>query len=364
MSTISSGISFQALSDLLTATLPRVNRRWQDTQGRTSYPFINAFNIGSGSPIASEVVYDYVRLAVDPNTVRMGYYGQASSRGQTYAARMQTLPARLQNRGLFFDASEKVFNRSEAEIFDHIEMKHSGVMESLTTEIDDQIGLEPASQADQDHEAGRTLGPLVWLPVPAVGATADYIGGFNGTTLTRLDGSTTTTIAGQDRSLAKNARLASFQISYTGEIDDVFRLGCIRAINKTKFEPIDGLKGEKPGGTRPNVLFMPSRQYDDAVMYVNRGPDDNQGKIIRYESVMPVMGMKPMRAPSWDSFAHAPIVGVRMSKWKIEKGRWFFRHKPVVDQNNSNVALVQIDCEWRLRCTNPREGGFTMSVPR
>lgn len=364
MSTISSGIGFQALADLLTATLPRVNRRWQDTQGRTSYPFINAFNIGSGQPLASEIANDFVRLATDPNTVRMGYYGQASSRGQTYAAKLSTLPARIQNRGLFFDSSEKIFNRSDAEIFDHIEMKTSGVMESLSTEIDDQIGLEPASQADQDHEAGRCLGPLVQLPVPAASVAADYLGGFNGTTLTRLDGTTTTTIAGQDRSLAKNARLASFQISYTGEIDDVFRQSIIRAINKTKFEPIAGLAGDKPGSTRPDSIFMPSRQYDDAVMWVNRGPDDNNGKLIRYENLMPIYGMRPMRAPSWDQFAHAPICAVRMSKWKIEKGRWFFRHPAVVDQNNSNVALVQIDCEWRLRCVNPREGGFTMSIPR
>lgn len=359
------GIGIGALADLLNATTPKYNKKWEETQSQTNYAGIFTF-AGAGKPamLTGEYGTDDVRLVADTNTIKLAYFGSSGTQGVTYMTRTQVKSAMYSNRGYFFDSAEEVFNQGEVSIYNHIEARYSGVMESVHKAIDDELVNVPQSQADIDQACGRALGPLYWLPTLTVGATADYVGGFNGTTVTFGDTTTTTTIANQNRSTARNARLASWVCNYTGNVDDILRLSLIRAVNETTFETLPGMQGNTSGRTRPNYLWMPPTQYHDTMLWVNRGPDDTTGSFIRYETQKPILGMMPVRVPQWSSLAYAPIVGIRSSKWVFEAADWMKFSPAIVDPGNARVVLKQLDCKYRVRCKNSREGGFNIHIPR
>lgn len=263
---------------------------------------------------------------------------------------------------MILDNKELDMQSGAEKIVDLIDGRWSEVYEDSALLWEDSMSGLPTSNSDTRNIRGIRY----WFPeTDRDTATPDYVGGFGGTTvrLGGAGGTDDTNIGGADRSTARNLRLRSWAANYSGDIDDWFLDTLRRARTRTAFRTITQIRGEKPSDMKPNYLFMPHAQADLIEKRANRGPDDYQNDINRFVDPT-IAGMQPVRVPTWDSLAMAPIVGIKTSKLKVQRlnGRWNKQLEPRPGSNQTEVVDTPLVSTLLMHCTDPRSGGFNISI--
>jgi len=261
----------------------------------------------------------------------------------------------------FNELEEDLNSGDEQQIIDITEGRRSATYEGLYNLIEASLAREPQNAADV-----RSLwGFPYWFRRLAAGVV-DTIGGFNGQTIRFQDGSTQNTLGfgpNADASLPTNANLRNWTATYSG----VFDVTCFRTVRRarrrTQFRPLSELKGKIDRGGK-QVLMLPEDQYEQYEDLANGGPDDNNGDLTKHGKYR-IDGLEPIPVPEFNLLSYAPMYGVKMGhvEGDILKSRWMREMRPVQDPDDPLTYNVPIVGTCNMKVKNPRNAGFSITVP-
>lgn len=267
-------------------------------------------------------------------------------------------PSFYVNKNVVFDEKARELNSGPQAVVPYYENILSMAYRKIADNLEDSLSGVPSNAADTK----RFFGPRFWFPETKVGVT-DYVGGHIGDTITYLDGTTSTTIGGADRSLAQNARIRSWQANYVN-VDAMFIKTFRRGVFDTDFSAVDGLEGELPK-MQNSIALCPKSVAEDLEDLVNRGPDDLDGELARFK-LPRIRGINIQPLSTYDRYTTLPIQVINRSTWKafVVGGKWMKRNPAINMENSHDVWIVPIDCHGNAMPTDIRAGGFTISKAR
>lgn len=356
------GVTINSLGDLLNSTLPDLPKTFTDTLRQTDYVLTRMFFTQfKRSKTGGKWYEKRIRVAAKTTFQFVNLYEPTGQLHEDLMAVQRTDWAHWQEK-MVFDDREIDMNSGAARIIELMEEQRSGSYEAIFNGIEDGLTLAPANSSDLKNIAGL---PYWGLTLEA--STSDPEGGFNGKTVFFRDGTTSTTRAGIDLSSAANARLRNFVGTYSGYADTAFFNLLRRAITRTNFGTLMQLEGEKPAPTTAgNCYLLASHDMNDQIVErINRGPDDQQGDVERFDQAK-FNGIKFVRVPTIGSLSYAPVWGVKTSKTYgiVLKDRWMKEGKALNSQSTPETWVVPIVGTCNLTCDDPRSGIFCLHTVR
>lgn len=313
------------------------------------------------------------------NTIRVRARPQAGFRSSGLyavepAARDDTLVEiacdwyKWSQNSLVFDVDDHIFNRGESEIVNWIEQEYNGADENTANELEERSLHAPPTSTS----VGEMNGLFYWLaPVPT--GTTDPIGGFNGiTTYFRTSGSTTT-IGGQDRNNALNYNLRNWCASNDGTFGSATRELVARAITDCRFMSIPGNGEFKASANRTAtfMLMLNSNHFHEYEGDVNKGPDDKNGDLRRFNTNLKFRGIPITQAFVLDQSDVAVtgqnpgnnILGVNTAALYAfkEPGTWNKDMEPLTNYDAPTVFRVHRRGWGNIWCPDARGGGFRIA---
>lgn len=267
-----------------------------------------------------------------------------------------------ENKGIVFDLREKELNSGEEAIIRHMDAERDANYEDIANKLENDLATTPLSSTDTKH----LMGLPTWLrPSMTSGGTftADLTGGFNGTTIRYLNGSTatySTTLAGIDASTTNAERWRNW--CATRPSGDLTLSTCQtirRGMEATKFKALPMLKGEQK--TTDAVVFMSQTDHEVYKTIVESGADDRNGDVFPFKDF--TLGQaRIVRAPQMDNDAIRSIYGVRLAMFSLIKvpGFWMKEGAAREKPDAHNTLYIPIDIGGQLFTNNPRSAGFVV----
>lgn len=352
------GLSPTSYRDLINATLPKIRKPFTETL-RDSHQMLAKLTFGGKpEPFTGTTVEQPISISDGAGGVFVNLYQGSPASMLDGLVRYSVTPSFYVNKNIVTDEKEQGMNSGPQAVVPLLEHKLSMANRAIANNIEDSLANVPANANDTK----RFYGPRYWFPETKVGVT-DYVGGFNGDTITFQDGSTSTTIGNLDRLPAQNARVRSWQANYI-DIGTLFLKTFRRGCYDTDFGMIDGLHGDLP--KMSNALALcPKSVAQDLEDIVNRGPDDLDGELIRFK--MPrIRGVPIQPLSAYDRFSTLPIQVLNRSTWKafVVDGKWMKKRDAINMENTHDVWITPIDCHGNAMPSDIRAGGFTISKAR
>lgn len=356
------GVTISSLGDLLNSTLPDLPKTFSDTLRQTDYPLTRLFFTQFKRSKSGGKWYEKrIRVSAKTTFQFVNLYEPTGSMHEDLMAVQRTDWAHWQEK-MSFDDREIDMNSGAARIIELMEEQRSGSYEAIFNGIEDNLTLAPLTAGDTKSLAGLPY----WFPTLELN-TFDPEGGFNGKTVYYRDGTSSTTIAGIDRSTSANARVKSFVGTYSGYADAAFFQLLRRAITRTNFGTLMQLEGEKPAdSTSGGMYILASHDMNDQIVErINKGPDDQQGDVERFDQAK-FNGIKFVRVPTIANLAYNPVWGVKKSKTFgiVLKDNWMKEGKALTSPNTPQTHTVAITGTCNLTCDDPRSGGFCLHTTR
>lgn len=356
------GVSIASLGDLLNSTLPDLPKTFSDTLRQTDYPLTRLFFTQFKRSKSGGKYYEKrIRVSTKTTFQFVNLYEPTAALHEDLMAVQRTDWAHWQEK-MAYDDREIDMNSGAARIIELMEEQRSGSYEAIYNGIEDGLTLAPQNSTDTKNIAGLPY----WFPTLELN-TVDPVGGFNGKTVYFRDGTSSTTIAGIDRSTATNGRVKTFAGTYSGYADEAFFNLLRRAITRTNFGTLMQLEGEKPAdSTSGGMYILASHDMNDQIVArINRGPDDQMGDVERFDQAK-FNGIKFVRVPTIGDLAYNPIWGVKKSKTFgiVLKDNWMKEGKAINSQTTPQTWVVPITGSCNLTCDDPRSGGFCLHTVR
>ena len=349
------------LGDLINTTLPKLKKTHIDTMRQVAYPLTQLTFLKAKETADGGTSYQWRVRVSDKGTFR--FVGMWDTGGQTVQKDVfnyLNVPWVHWQESMEFDEKEPAMNAGAARIVEELKGRRSATYESIYNGIEDSLSLPPLNSSDFKN----LWGPLYWFPTLVVGST-DPVGGFNGTTVTFQDTTTSTVIGGVDRSLPFNTRLRSWVATYSDINSSDFIKTLIRARTRTAFQTMPWLEGEKPAQDR-GVLLVNQPTRDELVYRANLGPDrwGNDTAYPTTETTIQSFTLVPV--PTWDTLSYSPIVGLKASKWRgmVLQNRWMNERKPMNTPNAPDIWQVWVQGSCLSACEDVRSGGFCIHKGR
>jgi hypothetical protein len=355
------GLDQTQLVDLLATTQARYKKVAIQTQRDTDYPGARILFNQPKEDLPGGSAFEVSVRVRDKGTARLiNAYDQTPVTQREIMRRLRvTWVAPFEH--MLFDILEDNLNQGGAErIVNLYEQRRGASKESWNNLLETMIWSPgPSSTADK-----LFTGMPYWFPSLAIGAS-DPVGGFNGTTVIFEDGSTSSTIANQDRTNINHERLRSFVGTYTaGAVDTLIRL-TRRALKRTGFRMIPGLPGQNPSPNQMGYIFTSENLHDELEDRVNKGPDDLQGDEARFTEPK-IRRVPVVPTPRLNGVAHGSVFGARpptVRGWCV-RGMWEQETKPKpVDANFTSVAIGWLG-QGNLIAEDVRSGGFHLHTVR
>lgn len=356
------GIAALSIGDVITNTLSDLQKTFTDTMRQTEYPlcrlFYSQYKKGSNGGTGWD---KKIRLA-PKTTFQFVLPYQATATQHEDLTGKQVTPWVHWEQKMEFDERTKEMNSGGAMIIDNMKMERSGAYENIFNEMEDALTLAPLNATD----ARSIYGLPYWAPTLELN-TADSDGGFNGKTIYFRDGTSSTTRAGLDLSLSKNARGRSFVGTYSGYTDTAFYDVLRRAVTRTNFGTLAQIEGDKPAGSSAGDMYLLASHdmCDQIEARINRGPDFQQGDTERFTDPQ-FRGIKFIRTPTLGNLAYSPVYGIKRSKvfGIVLKDTWMKELPAMNSQATPLTWVVPIVATCNLTCDDPRSGIFVLHTVR
>jgi len=348
------GISIEQASDLIVTTTPKFGKRViTDTQAYNDYVFLRnlvapkmnsqggtrfqqTIRLREGAPSRGVDLYEGT-----PN-VRVNVTGYMLAEWTHHEGKVH------------YDARELMMNSdSEAQIVNWFQTQIDGEFEAICNWWEGNSMLCPNSSTDRKNP----LGLAYWINPLASGVT-DTAGGFNGTTATFRNATTTTVIGGIDASNPDNSRWRNWVATYTS-MSPLTIKSIVKALRRTKFVPPPQLSnGQMLSSKRDRLILMDQNNYEDYEEIVNSGSDPRKGDARPFgdDDAVPLRGVDVLTTPSLDTIAIRPIYILNKKSVKIVtlNNTWMTKGKAVNDRDALNVYTQGIDTSAQIVCTNRR----------
>lgn len=269
-----------------------------------------------------------------------------------------------ENKGIVFDLREKELNSGEEAIIRHMDAERDSNYEDIANKLENDLATTPLSSTDTKHLMGLAtwLRPsLTYSSETSAAFLADLTGGFNGTYIRYLNGSTATynaTLAGINASTVANERWRNWVATRpSGDLTLSTCQTIRRGMEATKFKALPMLKGEQK--TTDAVVFMSQTDHEVYKTIVESGSDDRNGDVFPFKDF--TLGQaRIVRAPQLDNDAIRSIYGVRLNMFSLIKvpGFWMKEGAAREKPDAHNTLYIPIDIGGQLFTNNPRSAGF------
>jgi hypothetical protein len=264
-----------------------------------------------------------------------------------------------ENKGIVFDLREDELNSGDESIIRHMDAERSANYEDIALKLENDLATTPLSSSDTKH----IMGIPTWIrpSMTSLGAfTADLTGGFNGTYIRYLNGSTASvsaTLANIDASSVDSERWRNWCATRpSGDLTLPTCQTIRRGMNATNFKALPMLKGEQK--TTDAVVFMSETDHDVYMTLVEAGPDDRNGDVFPFKDF--TLGQaRIVRTPQFNNDAIRPIYFLRLGLFSLIKvpGRWMKEGKAREKADAHNTVYIPIDIGGQLWCHSPRAAG-------
>jgi hypothetical protein len=352
------GVSIDALRDLIIGTRPKQpKKKFSETAALTAYALMKLFfgeareKFGGGKSFQA-----LVRVRAKGTFRWVGLYESTPNNQEDLMVQLDTPWCHWEEK-FHVDTKEEQLNGGEEQVVELLDVRRSGVYESIANGIENVLPTSAPSATDT-----RQLRGIFYYLRPLEAGSVDPVGGFNGKTIRFANGDTSTTMSGQDAALAANERLRSFVGTYSGEVTPITARLIRRAMKRTNFEALPELTGKslRQGGRR--VVLMGHGRSDELEDLAQNGPDDIKGDIMSVgaEGGLKIRGIKVILAPAFDGISMNPIAGVwtKHLYGATLADEWMRERKPVNDRGAPDVLTTKVGGTGMLTCDNPREAGW------
>lgn len=356
------GARYDDLGDLLNTTLPDLPRTFSSTLRQTDYPLTRMFFTEFKRKKQGGKWYEKrIRARARTTFQFVNLYEPTGALQEDLVVVQRTDWIHWQEK-MPFDDREVDANSGGAQIIEMMEERRDGSYEGIYNGLEDDLSDVPDNSSDRKHLSGLPY----WAPTLELNSE-DPDGGFNGKTIYFRDGTSSTTRAGVDLSDARNQRARTFVGTYSGYADEPFFDLLRRAITRTNFGTLLQLEGEKPADSSAGGMYLLADHdmNDQLVRRINKGPDDQNGDIERFDQAK-FSGVKMVRVPTLSSFAYKPVYGCKRAKTFgiVLKDRWMKELKAINSQSTPETWVVPIVGTCNLTCDDPRSGIFNLHVKR
>jgi hypothetical protein len=354
-------VPYTSIGDLITGTLNDLPKTYSETMRQVQYPLCRLFYTTYKQSTGGIGYEKKIRKAAKTTFQRVLPYQATATQHEDLLVK-QVTPYVFYEQKLEWDERVMKMNSGAEQIIDMMKVERSGGYEDIYNNLEDDLAQAPTNATDPMTPYGLQY----WFPTLDLNST-DPTGGFNGKKILFRDGTSSTTRAGVDLSLAANARLRSFAGTYSGYADEPFFDLLRRAMTRTDFGTLAHLEGEKPSGSSPGDMYLLASHdmCDQIAKRVNKGPDDQNGDTEKFKDGQ-FRGVGFIRSPNFDNFAYNPVYGIKRSKTFgiILKGEWM-RETPAQNSPASLLTwVVGIVGSHNLTCDDPRSGGFCLHTVR
>lgn len=268
----------------------------------------------------------------------------------------------------FNEIEDKINSGTSAtKIINLYDVRRSAFYEGMWNLVETSLAREPNSSSELDK---AFMGLPYWFRRRS---TADTRGGFNGITINYLDGTTSTVIGSGggtgsatsgavDANTPGNAAVRNWNATYSGTFDLLCYKTLRRALRRTQFSRLEGLKGEM-GQQGIQYVLMPEDQMEQYEDLVNAGPDDNNGDLTKHSKIK-LDGTTPMGVPELNNLSYAPIYFFKGGhiNGNILDGDFMKEHPAIIDPNDPFTAFVTISAKAQLEVENPRHAGGVITA--
>lgn len=355
------GIAYQNIGDLIVGTLNELPKTFSDTMRQVEYPLSRLFYTQYKQNSGGVGYKKKIRKAPKTTFQRVLPYQATSTQHEDLLVE-QTTPYVFYEQKMEYDERIMKMNSGGTQIIDMMKVERSGAYEDIFNNLEDDLASAPTNSTDRLTPYGLPY----WFPTLELNIS-DPTGGFNGKTVYFRDGTSSTTRAGVDLALAANARLRSFNGTYSGYADEPFFDLLRRAMTRTNFGTLAQIEGEKPAGSSPGDMYLLASHdmCDQIAKRVNKGPDDQGGDTEKFRDGQ-FRGVGFIRTPNFENFAYNPVYGIKRSKTfgLVMKGEWMRETGAQNSPASLQVWVIGIVGSHNLTCDDPRSGGFVLHTVR
>ena len=339
--------------DLLRATREYIEKNVEPTFGLQSYPLLEFFLPRRKSISASGDRYEWnVRLRDGSGGGATRMYAPATWIRSEGTARANCSLI-IDSVTMLWDTAEWDRNMGPNKVFDLYVERWQMELAAMATRWENWLLGTPNSQEDDLNPRG-----LLYQVRPTVAGTANPNGGYEGTTARMGDGTDSSVWNGLDAAALPNQRLRNWNFTHDGTFSPLLRRQLIRAMNRSEWRAPTALPGVKGMPTRgERLLFMSQPLHDDWTDYVNSGPDDHQGNLMRFQGRLPFgTNCRIVPTPVLNNQARNPIIGVDLDDFEVGVlgGRFLKPEGEAPDSGNLRVIKQQWTTQFVLRSKNPR----------
>lgn len=357
------GLTLASLQNFQNSNRAKVRKMtFAETVSYNSYSLLDEFIWRNPKTIpASGTKYEErIRLRANTGATRgVDLYETTSAQKAPPVAVASANYVFYENKGIVFDLREDALNGGDEAIIRHMDAERSANYEDIANKLENDLATTPLSSADTKH----IMGIPTWMrPSMTSGGvfTADLTGGFNGTYIRYLNGSTASvsaTLANIDASDVNNERWRNWVATRpSGDLTLPTCHTIRRGMEATKFKALPMLKGEQK--TTDAVVFMSETDHDVYKTLVESGPDDRNGDVFPFKDF--TLGQaRIIRTPAFNNDAIRPIYFLRLGMFSLIKmpGFWMKEGKAREKADAHNTVYIPIDIAGQLWCHNPRGAG-------
>jgi hypothetical protein len=206
-----------------------------------------------------------------------------------------------------------------------------------------------------------------WISVANTGVAAGIANaGFIGQTIRYTDGSTATTKAGIDASLAANSMWRNYAGVYTAVGDADFVKQMRKAFHATEFKSPITVEDLTKGGGENYRIYMGLDQlvaYEDATTQFSLGSNFGND-LAKFHGNTVFRRVPIIHTPSLNGASFSPVYGVNHSNFYpvVLDGDWMRESEPMKDVEQHNVQCIFVDGSYQFFSKNVRESGFVLST--
>lgn len=348
-----SPIVLDAIGDIIAQTIDDYDKDRNQTQKYYNYPVIRLMEERRKATVG-ENENTHLRVREKGGFRWTGFFDAEPSTFVDVSLRLAT-PPRIGETDVAWDKMLEAINTGSAQLADVLLDEFEASEETHKNTLEEAFVVSPYNDASGTIQGVRGLG--YWLR-PLTAGTSDPTGGFNATTARFGDGTTSTTIAGQDASLVANSRLRSFAGTHTGTMSATLVNQLRLADIQTNFRTASMVFGaEQPQGQR-QVRLMPTSFYAAYEQIVQAGTyemgNDAMGK--GTERIY-ARGLPAVAVPVLDAISYLPVYTlntgqIRCSVWG---GWWMKRTEPL--RKAATVWELKVRSMLNPHAPNPRHLG-------
>lgn len=346
-------VTMEDIGDLVTQTLDKFDRERNQTQRYTNWPLIAMFQEVRRN-MTGTADNTHLRVREKGGFRWIGFYDVTPSNWVDVSLRIET-PPRQGETDLAWDEMLSSINTGSEQLANILLDEYEAAEETHMNTMEESLATPPFNDSAANLQGVRGLG--YWLRPLNAGQT-DPVGGFNGQTIRFGDGTTSTTIAGQDASLAANTNLRNFAGTHGGTMTTTLVNQLRLADIETNFHTAPMVFGaEQPSGDRM-IRVMPPSFYAAYEQIVQAGTQEvGQDAMGKGKSRIFMRGLPAVSSKVLESVSYLPVYTIRTSKFRfgVWGGWWMKRTTP--RYRGATVYDVKIRSMCNAHCRNPREAG-------